>query len=308
MKQLKLLCEFIHSKKFKNPPSLRSVYFLKFMLLRIIYLFITLGCSGSLLLPMHTSHCSGFSCYRAQALGARASVFAARGSEAVVHRLSCLLHGMWDSGTRNRTHVPCIGRRLLIHCATREVPRFIYLRKILVGESKVKKLLCQFPKGHLSTVLTPHKTTFTVSFSCSKSFHSSLGFQKLCIFTTTCPSASISHWRHLCSSQMWLHNTPCLCASVPDLPYQKMIYIQFKFTKILLSLSPNYPMCLSRSDQFSTTLREPYSGATILWGWLSTIHFAPLLYCKLLQGRYLCLQILISTLFSQPSSVQILCT
>ena len=134
---------------------MRSVYFLKFMLLRIIYLFITLGCSGSLLLPIHTSDCSGFSCHRAQALGARASVLAARGSEAVVHRLSCLLHSMWDSGTRNRTHVPCNDRRLLIHCATREVPRFIYLRKILVGESKVKKLLCQFPKGYLSTVLTP---------------------------------------------------------------------------------------------------------------------------------------------------------
>ena len=125
------------------------------MLLRIFYLFIIFGCSGSLLLRMQPSHCGGFSCYRAQALGARAPVVAARSSVAVVHGLSCLLHGMWDFWTRNRTHVPCTGRRSLILCATREVPRLIYLRKKLVGESKVKKHLCQFPKGHLSTVLIP---------------------------------------------------------------------------------------------------------------------------------------------------------
>ena len=125
------------------------------MLLRIFYLFIIFGCSGSLLLHMQPSHCGGFSCYRAQALGARAPVVAARSSVAVVHGLSCLLHGMWDFWTRNRTHVPCTGRRSLILCATREVPRLIYLRKKLVVESKVKKHLCQFPKGHLSTVLIP---------------------------------------------------------------------------------------------------------------------------------------------------------
>ena len=75
------------------------------MLLRIFNLFIIFGCSGSLLLRMQPSHCGGFSCYRAQALGARAPVVAARGSVAVVHRLSCLLHGMWDFWTRNRTHL-----------------------------------------------------------------------------------------------------------------------------------------------------------------------------------------------------------
>ena len=34
-----------------------------------------------------------------------------------------LLRGMWDlPGPGNRTHVPCIGRRILNHCATKEVP------------------------------------------------------------------------------------------------------------------------------------------------------------------------------------------
>ena len=56
---------------------------------------------------MRASHCSGFSCCRAQALGTRASVVAARGlsscgSQALEHRLSSygaralLLCGMWD--------------------------------------------------------------------------------------------------------------------------------------------------------------------------------------------------------------------
>ena len=34
-----------------------------------------------------------------------------------------LLRGMWESSqTRARTHVPCIGRQILNHCATREAP------------------------------------------------------------------------------------------------------------------------------------------------------------------------------------------
>ena len=52
------------------------------------------------------------------------------GSVGAAHRLiSCgawaqLPHGMWDlsSLTRDRTHVPCIGRWILNHWTTREVP------------------------------------------------------------------------------------------------------------------------------------------------------------------------------------------
>ena len=67
-----------------------------------------------------------FSCCGARALGTRASVVAARrlsscGSRALECRLSSC--GTQASRTRARTRVPCIGRRILNHCATREAPR-----------------------------------------------------------------------------------------------------------------------------------------------------------------------------------------
>ena len=70
------------------------------------------------------SHCSGFSCCGAQALGTWASVVVARGlqsagSVVVAHGLSC---SEATSQTRDRTCVPCIGRRILNHYATGEVP------------------------------------------------------------------------------------------------------------------------------------------------------------------------------------------
>ena len=78
-------------------------------------------------------HCGGFSCCGARALGMRASVVVARGlsscgSRALKHRLSSCgaqAYASWHVGssrTRDRTCVPCIGRRILNHCATGEVP------------------------------------------------------------------------------------------------------------------------------------------------------------------------------------------
>ena len=78
------------------------------------------------------SHCGGFSCCGARALGARASVVAARGlsscgSRALGRRLSSWWHTglaaprhVGSSQTRARTRVPCISRWILNHCATRE--------------------------------------------------------------------------------------------------------------------------------------------------------------------------------------------
>ena len=37
---------------------------------------------------------------------------------------------MGSSQTRDRTHVPCIGRRILNHCATRKAPKILTLKKI----------------------------------------------------------------------------------------------------------------------------------------------------------------------------------
>ena len=80
------------------------------------------------------SHCGGFSCCRAWALGARASVVVAHGlqqlwltgSRAQAQQLWRMglvaLQHVGSSWTRARTRVPCIGRRILNHCATREDP------------------------------------------------------------------------------------------------------------------------------------------------------------------------------------------
>ena len=115
-----------------------------------IYLFFIFGCIGSVLLCMGflqlrragatlhctawTSRCSGFSCCGARALGTRASVVVARelqqlwltGSRAQAQQLWCTgLVAPWHVGssqTRAQTHVLCIGRRILNHCTTREVP------------------------------------------------------------------------------------------------------------------------------------------------------------------------------------------
>ena len=121
--------------------------------LKIYFIYFIFGCVGSSLLcagflwlwragatlrcGVQVSHCSGFSCCGARALGAWASVVVAHGlsscgTRALERRLSScgaraqLLCGMWDVGSsraRARTHVPCIGRRILNHCATREAPR-----------------------------------------------------------------------------------------------------------------------------------------------------------------------------------------
>ena len=70
----------------------------------------------------------GYSCCGAQV--SHCSDF----SFAVEHRLwACRLQELWHTGlvapwhvkfshTGDQNHVPCIGRRIIIHCATREVP------------------------------------------------------------------------------------------------------------------------------------------------------------------------------------------
>ena len=41
-----------------------------------------------------------------------------------------LLRGTWDhSQTRVRTRVPCIGRQILNHCATREAPPLVFVKE-----------------------------------------------------------------------------------------------------------------------------------------------------------------------------------
>ena len=119
-----------------------------FFISNLFYLFI-FGCVGSSLLctgflylhragatlncGVWASHCSGFSCCRARAVGVRASVVAARGlsrcgSQALERRLSsCGARLRYSAAcgifrTRARTCVPCLGRWILNHCATWEAP------------------------------------------------------------------------------------------------------------------------------------------------------------------------------------------
>ena len=78
---------------------------------------------------VQSSPCGGFSCCGARALDAWASVvvahrlYSAR-SVVVAHGLSCST----ACGIRARTRVPCIGRRILNHRATREVPSMTSLK------------------------------------------------------------------------------------------------------------------------------------------------------------------------------------
>ena len=52
----------------------------------------------------------------------------AHGLQELWHTGLAALRHVGSSWTRDRTHVPCIGRQILNHCATREVPRHRYFK------------------------------------------------------------------------------------------------------------------------------------------------------------------------------------
>ena len=62
---------------------------------------------------------------------------------------------MGSSQTRARTHVPCIGRQILNHCATREAHKLIFLKCIYL-EQLVKQLIY---RSHCDWVLKPKETS-----------------------------------------------------------------------------------------------------------------------------------------------------
>ena len=99
------------------------------------------------------SHCGGFPCCRARALGTWASVVLARwlsscGSRALECRLSTCgmrTQQLWCTGlvalrhvgssrTRAQTRVPCIGRQILKHRTTREVPVYFCFYFFALGD------------------------------------------------------------------------------------------------------------------------------------------------------------------------------
>ena len=104
-----------------------------FLFFKLIYLFI-FGCVGSSFLyegflqlwrvhaTLHRSvrapHCRGVSCCRAQAPDVQAQQLWLMGPVAPWH--------VGSSQTRAGTCVPCIGRQIVNHCATREAPVLIF--------------------------------------------------------------------------------------------------------------------------------------------------------------------------------------
>ena len=90
----------------------------------------SLWCAGATLpCGARASHCSGFSCCRAWALGAQASVVVARGLSSCGSQAQQLwrmglvaLRHVGSSQTRAQTRVPCSGRRIFNRYATREAP------------------------------------------------------------------------------------------------------------------------------------------------------------------------------------------
>ena len=111
--------------------------FFFFFINLFIYLF-SFGCAGSSFLcegslqlrqagaTLHrsawASHYRGLSRCRAQAPDAQAQQLWLTGPAAPRHAGS--------SQTRARTRVPCIGRQILNHCATREAPQCLFLMLI----------------------------------------------------------------------------------------------------------------------------------------------------------------------------------
>ena len=82
-----------------------------------------------LICGVRVSHCSGFSCCRAWALGHAGFSSCGSWAPAPEHRLSSCWHmglvalqHVESSQTRNQTCVSCIGRQTLNHWTTREVP------------------------------------------------------------------------------------------------------------------------------------------------------------------------------------------
>ena len=66
------------------------------------------------------SHCGGFSCCGARALGTQASVVVAHGLQQLWRTGLVVPWHVGSSRTRARNHVPYFGRQILKHCATRE--------------------------------------------------------------------------------------------------------------------------------------------------------------------------------------------
>ena len=113
-------------------------FFFKFNFYLFIFLFMAVlglrfcarafsscGKWGPLFIAVRGPHYRGLSCCGAQAPDAQAQELWLTGLVAPRH--------VGSSQTRARTRVPCIGRQILNHCATREAPNSYVFRKLCCG-------------------------------------------------------------------------------------------------------------------------------------------------------------------------------
>ena len=94
-----------------------------------------------LLLRSTASRRVGFSSCSAQASVVAASRISSCNTWAPGHTGLVALRHVGSSQTRDQTRVPCIGRWILNHCATREVPTLTFFKTFLGGTSLVVQWL-----------------------------------------------------------------------------------------------------------------------------------------------------------------------
>ena len=148
-----LILQDLQCYPFLHPYYCHFILFFFFFLINLFILFIyfwlcwvfvaasgaTLGCGARLLIAVASLVAEhGLQARGLQQLQCVSSVVVARGlqstgSVVVVHGLSC--SAARSSWTRAQTRVPCIGRRILNHCATREVPILFFLISFMRGLS-----------------------------------------------------------------------------------------------------------------------------------------------------------------------------
>ena len=102
------------------------IYLFKYLFLYLCWVLVVACGIFIVACRVFSLHCTGFSpavVCRLSSCGLQALEHA--GSVVAAHGLSCPACGMWDlsSLTRDRTCVPCLGRQILNHWTSREVPK-----------------------------------------------------------------------------------------------------------------------------------------------------------------------------------------
>ena len=174
------------------------------------------------------------------------------------------MHVGSSSLTRDQTHVPCIGRRILNHCATREVPKMFFLEDQLFNWKEITKNEINFiniiffnamnaniTKGSIDTKIAMRETIYI--FLCCII----LNFINIyCTKIIQCPSQTLSQC-------LLLHSMQFIAFS----SFQKPLV----FLASWLFFLPSKPDTLHLSDQksqppltdsflpLSSTFKEPYN-------------------------------------------------